>query len=157
MKKESSMLWAAAILSFLTGLVFLQDSDYKLTTVRFLLLAAGIVGYNVWLYFRKAAWECRRLIVQCSIMGLFTLALIQGICFLRVGTDEWNRIIVGGTIALFLLFAGWCLICAAWEKGISENTIALLIFGGFLIRLFYVVLTQAHLMQNDVESLAEGK
>ena len=157
MKRESSMLWAAAILSFLTGLVFLQDSDYKLTTVRFLLLVAGIVGYNVWLYFRKAAWEHRRLIVQCSIMGLFTLALIQGICFLRVGTDEWNHIIVGGTIALFLLFAGWCLICAAWEKGISEKTIALLIFGGFLIRLFYVVLTQAHLMQNDVESLAEGK
>lgn len=157
MKRESRMLWAAAILSFLTGLLFLQDNDYKLTMARFLLLTAGIVGYNLWLYFRKAPWERRRLTVQCSIMGLFTLALIQGICFLRVSADGRKGIIAGGTIALFILLAGWCIICTVWENGISENTIELLIFGGFLIRLFYIVLTQAHLLQNDIEALAEGK
>ncbi len=153
MKRENSILWAAAILSFLTGLLFLQDNDYKLTTVRFLLLAVGIVGYNLWLFVRKTSWERRSLTIQCSLMGLFTLAFIQGFCFLRTEPDRWGDIIAGGTIAIFILLAVWYIFCVVWEKGISENTIALLIFGSFLIKLFYVVLTQAHIVQNDLEAL----
>ncbi len=149
------MLCTAAILSFLTGLFFLHDSDYKLTIGRFILLAVGIMGYNLWLYFRKASWERRGPVVLCSIMGIFTLAFIQAFCFLRTEPDRWENIIAGGTIGLFILLVIWCIFCTVCERGINENTITLLIFGSFLLRLFYVVLTQAHIVQNDLEALDE--
>lgn len=144
-----------AVLSFLAGFIFCHVDVYKLTAVRFLIIAAGAVAYNLWLYFRKADREHRRLTVLCSIMGLLTLALMQGTSLVRMQEKITKHTLAWGTAALFLIFAVLCASCLLVEKGITENTVTLIIFAGFLFKLYYAVMTQAHLLQNDIEFLAD--
>lgn len=153
MKRENKILAVTGILCLASGPIFLYESDYKLTATRFLIILAVIAIYNLSLCLKKAETERRRCVLLCSAMGLFTMALMQGMAWVRLHFDAAEKHLGWCTILLFLVLSAWCLGCVILERGITENTVTMIIFAGFLFRLFYVVMTQGHLIQNDIESL----
>lgn len=156
MKRENRILAITAILSFVSAFLFQHDEAYKFTPVRLLITAAGIVVYCLLLYVRKADAERRRTTVLCAVMGLGTLAMMQGISWLRRQEDITNETINGSTMVLLFLLVVWYVVCICVERGVTENTVTLVIFAGFLMRLFYAVMTQAHLLQNDLGALVDN-
>lgn len=153
MKKENKLIVAAVVLPLLVGAFFSQTEDYKLNMMHFIVLTTLIVMYNILLCVQKAEWEFRRAVLQCSAMGFVTIGLVQGICFIRLIEDvsEYLKIWLGIVLAVILLAAFALLV--KQEKGITENVIIQVIFVGFLVRIFYVVLTTSLLFQNDVTVL----
>ena len=144
------MIVAAVVLSLFAGFSFGHDDSYKLSTVRFIVLAAMIAAYNLLLFVRRAEWEHRKTVLICSGMSLFTMGLIQGVCFLRQAENVSDGLIYGLAIALSAIVLGAFLILLKSEKGVTENVIAIVIYAAFLIRVFYIVMNQAHLFQNDL-------
>ncbi len=155
MKRENRMLAAACMLPVLVGIFFEQDESYKISIPRFLLLAMVILAYNVLLFVKKAEWERRKTVMICSVMSLFATALIQGVCMLRQTEATSDSLINGLGILLALIVLGAFFLQVKQEKGITENVITVVIFASFLVRIFYVVLTQAHLFQNDLASFSD--
>lgn len=150
MKRENKALIVIAVLSFLAGVIFRHDETYKLTIIRILIIAAGIVICNLCLYVKGVDKGYRRCMLLCSIMGLFTLALMQGISWFCLQQDLTNEWLIWSTAVLFLGLSVWCLWCAFVERDVTENMVTMMIFAGFLIRLFYVVMTDGRELQNDV-------
>ena len=148
-KKENKLIVTAVVLMFLTGIFFAQDDPYKLNIVRFFVLTALIAAYNVILFLRKAEWEHRKTVLQCSCMSFFTIGLIQGICLMRRTENVNEHLRTGLGIVLAVILLGAFLILLKIEKGVTENVITLVIFAAFLLKIFLVVLTQAELFQND--------
>ena len=150
MKRENRMLVAAVALPLLVGIFFGQDDAYKLSTVRFIVLTAVIAAYNLLLFVRKAEWEHRKTVFACSGMSLFTMGLIQGVCFLRQTENLAESLVCGLGILLAAIVLGAFFVLLRSEKGITENVITVVLYAAFLIRVFYIVMNQAHLFQNDV-------
>ena len=155
MKSENRILLIVAFLSFFAGFIFRHDDIYKVTLKRFLVIAAVVVAYNAWLYVRKVDWERRRCVIMCSIMGFLTLMLMQIMSWFRLQENISDNMLVLSTVVLFLVLVSCCVFCVCVEHGVSENTVILLIFSGFLLRLFYVIMTQGHLVQNDLGSFRD--
>lgn len=153
MKKENKLIVAAIVLPLLVGAFFSQTEEYKLNMMHFIVLTTLIVVYNIVLYMQKAEWEYRRAVLQCSAMGFVTIGMVQGICLMRRTENVGNtfKLWLGIVLAVILLAAFVLLV--RQEKGITENVIMLVIFAGFLLRIFYVVLTTSLLFQNDVTVL----
>ena len=149
MKKENKLLVAAIVLPLLVGAFFSQDEVYKLNTMHLIVLTTLVLVYNIMLFMQRADWEYRRTVLQCSAMSFVAIGLIQGICYLRQIDDisETLKIWLGIALAMVLITA--FLLLLKREGGVTENVIMIVIFAGFLLRIFYVVLTQATLYQND--------
>ena len=150
MEKENRLIAAAVVLPLFVGALFSQTASYKLNMVRLIVLTALIAAYNVILFLRKAEWQHRKTVLQCSCMSLFTVGLIQGICLMRRTENIGDRLRTELGIALALILFSAFIILLKTEKDITENVITVVIFTGFLVRIFYVVLTQAGLFQNDI-------
>lgn len=146
------MIVAAVVLPLFVGIFFGQDDTYKLSTIRFIVLTAVIAAYNLLLFVRKVEWDHRKIVFACSGMSLFTMGLIQGVCFLRQKENIDESLICGLGILLAVIVLGAFCILFKSEKGITENVIVIVIYAAFLIRVFYIVMNQAHLFQNDVAS-----
>lgn len=149
MEKQNRMLAAAAVLSLLGG-IFSQDAPYKLGAWQFLVITVLVVSYNLFLYIRRAEWECRRNVMRYSGMGFFTMGLMQGICVLRQMEHVDDRMRTGLGITVMVILLGAFLLLLRAEKGVTENVIMTVIFAGFLVRIFYVMMTDALLFQNDI-------
>lgn len=149
MEKQNRMLAAAVILTLL-GVIFKQDAPYKLGMGQFLVITALVAAYNIFLYVRGAEWECRRNVIRYSGMGFFTMGLMQGVCMLRRMEHVDDRLRTGLGVAVMVILLGAFLLLLKAEKGITENVITTVIFAGFLVRIFYVMMTDALLFQNDV-------
>lgn len=82
-------------------------------------------------------------------MGIAAIGLIQGICLMRrmENIDDRLRTALGIVLAAVLL--GSFLMLLRAEKGVTDNVIMTVIFAGFLVRIFYVMMTDASLFQND--------
>lgn len=145
MKKQSKLMVAAVVLPLFVGVLFNQTTPYKLNTVRFIVLTVLIAAYNVILFLRRTDWEHRKTVLQCSGMDFFAIGLIQGICLMRQTENINEHLRTALSIALALILLGAFLILLKMEKGITENVITLVIFTGLLVRIFYVVMTQASL------------
>lgn len=156
MKKDNKMMAILALLSILSLFVFSQEGDAKLTVWGFCLLAAVAAGYNGYLILKKKSWPGRRFALLCSGMGLFTAALVMLAGKLKFQTEKHGGLVIWEGVVAFLIVFGWCAFCVWTEKGVTENVVLLILFGGFLIRIFYVVLTQAHIYQNDLGALIPG-
>lgn len=156
MKRENRILAIVAFLSFFAGFIFRHDEIYKVTVNRLLVIVAVVAAYITWLYVRKKDSERRHCAILCSIMGFFTLAPMHAMSWFRLQENITDKVLYWGTIVLFLVLSAWCVFCIWMERGITENTVTLVIFAGFFIRLFYIVMTQAHLAQNDIGSLQDG-
>lgn len=150
MEKENRLLVAAVVLSLFFGTFFSQDTPYKLSIVNFLVITALIASYNVLLFVRGAEWERRRIVLRFSGMGFATMGLIQGICLLRQAESVDERLRTGMGIALAAVLLGAFLLLLRAEKGVTENVVVTVIFAGFLVRIFYVVMTDGLLFQNDI-------
>ena len=150
MKRENRMIVAAVLLPLFVGTFFGQDDVYKLSTIRFIVLTAVIAAYNLFLFARKVEREHRRIVFVCSGMSLFVMGLIQGVCFLRQAENLDGRLICGLGILLAVIVLGAFCLLLKLEKGVTENVIVIVIYAAFLIRVFYIVMNQAHLFQNDI-------
>lgn len=154
MKRENRMVVTAAVLPVLVGIFFTQEDIYKQNAVQFVALAALIAALNVFLFLRGVQWENRKTVLICSFMSLFTMAMVQAVCFLRQNEGIGEGWITGlGFLLLCLLTAAFFLLLKL-EKGITENVISIAIFAAFLVRIFYVVMTRAFLYQNDLASFS---
>lgn len=150
MKRDNGMLAAAAVLSLIGGAFFRQDEPYKLTAVRLLVIIMLIIGCNVFLFVRRAEWEYRRNMLRYSGMGLFTIGLMQGICRIRQMENVEDTLRTGLGMAVAVILLGAFLLLLRAEKGVTENVIMTVIFAGFLARIFYAMMTDGLLFQNDI-------
>ena len=154
MKEKSTignrMAMAAVVLPVFVGIFFAQDDSYKLSAGRFIVLTLIIAAYNLLLYLRKTDWERRKTALICSGMSLFTMAVIQGVCFLRQTESVGEGMVTFLGMALAVIVLGGFFLLIRSEKGITENVIVVVIFAAFLVRIFYVVMTQSYLYQNDM-------
>lgn len=151
MEKQNRMLAAAAALSLLGG-IFSQDAPYKLGVRQFLVITVLVVSYNIFLHIRGVERERRSIVMRCSGMSFFTMGLMQGVSMLRQmeSVDDCMRTGLGMVLMVVLLGAFLLLLRA--EKGVTENVILTVVFAGFLVRMFYVMMTDALLFQNDITS-----
>lgn len=149
------MVAAAILLPVFVGVFFGQDDSYKLSTGRFIVLALIIAAYDLLLYLRKTDKERRKTALICSVMSLFTMAVIQGVCFLRQTENVSESTVTVLGIALAAIVLVFFSLLLKLEKGVTENVIVIAIFAAFLVRIFYVVMTQSYLYQNDIASFSD--
>lgn len=149
MEKQNRMLAAAAVLSLLGG-IFSQDALYKLGVRQFLVITALVVCYNIFLHIRGVERERRRNVMRYSGMGFFTMGLMQGVSMLRQMEAVDDRVRIGLGIAMMVILLGAFALLLKAEKGVTENVILTVVFAGFLVRIFYVMMTDALLFQNDI-------
>ena len=150
MEKENRMMIAAVVLPLLGGAFFSQDAPYKLGIVQFLAILALIVAFNVFLAVRRTEREYRKNVMRYSGMGIFMLSLMQGICLIRQAGDVDDRLRTALGIAVAVVLVGAFLLLLRAEGGVTENVVMAVIFAGFLVRIFYVMLTDGLLFQNDI-------
>lgn len=152
-KKENRMAGAAALICGVSFFIFSQDAEQKLPFGGLCLALAGIAAYAVFLFIRKHSWPERRFGVLSIVMGLFAVALIRCASrFKLYGAGNADKMVVEGFIILCAVFV-WLNLCLWMEKGFSEELVMLIIFGAFLMRLFYAVMVQSHIYQNDIGEL----
>lgn len=155
-KTEQKMMRAAVLICGVSFFLFSQDAEQKLPSRCLGLALAGIAAYAAFLFIKKHSWPERRFGVLCFVMGLFTIALIRCASrFKMYGEEDAGMVLVEGFVVFLAVFV-WIFFCFWMEKGFSEELILLILFGAFLMRLFYAVMVQSHIYQNDVGALFLG-
>ena len=153
MKKDNRMILAVMLLCVLSFFLFSQDAAEKLSPAGIFLLLAVAVGYQGYLHIRKRPWPDRRLGLLCGGMGMCAALLIWWACRMKADMGKYGDLITVESWVLIAVVLVWCGLCVWAEKGVTENTVLLILFGGFLIRIFYVVLVESHILQNDTGAL----
>lgn len=156
MKKDNCMMIAIVVIAIPLIFLFSHSETEKLSMEGFVLSVAIVAAVNGYLFVRKKLWEQRRFVLLCSCMGIFTAILIMCAEKLKLHTDEYADIVLLEGVLLFFAVFAWCIFCIWVEKGITENVILLILFGGFLIRVFYAVLTNSFFFQNDTCAFVEN-
>lgn len=157
MKEENRLMAAAVLLPLLVKLFFVQEGSYKLTVGRFAALMVLTGAYHLFLYVRKAQRERREAALLYSLMSLFAIGVMEGICFLRQKEGIGEGITAGLGLLLVVIVLASFFFFVKMEKGVSEKVISAAVFAAFLVRIFYVVMTRSHLFQNDLAGFnAEG-
>ena len=156
MKKENRLIAAVVLLSALSLFLFSQEAEEKLSLGGLLLLAVLAIGCQGWLCVRKRPWPDKRFWLLCGGMGLTAAALIWYAGRVKGDMEGHADLLMAEYWAVFAAVLVWCILCLWAERGVTENTVLLILFGGFLLRMFYAVLVQSHILQNDLGSLAEG-
>lgn len=158
MKNDDKMMFGICLTGAFSFFLFSQESPDKLSVGGFLLLLVLAAIHQVFLLVRRKPWPERRFGLLCHCMGIFTALLI--LCMGKL--ESWNENSAEGcfTVAegwiLFAVILGWCGLCIWLEGGITEKVVLLILLGGFLIRIFYVVLMQSNILQNDLGTFSEG-
>lgn len=156
MKKDNRMMLVVILLSVLSFFLFSQDAEEKLSAGGFILLSALAVGSQGYLFIRRRPWPDRRFGLLCAGMGMFAALLIWYACRVKAHMGEYASLLTAEGWAVAAAVLVWCGLCLWAERGVTENTVLLILFGGFLMRLFYVVLVQSHILQNDTGALLAG-
>lgn len=144
MKKENRLIPAVIVISFLAA--FLPDG---MSVGAFLLLLGAVAACQGILAARGRAREERRFVLLCGCMVLFTAGVLMLACRMR-GEGVSSAAMAWEGAAIFLAVLGWGAYCLRLEGGVTEDYVALILFGGFLARLFYAMMIPAHLLQNDL-------
>ncbi len=153
MRKENRMIPAVVLLWLVSFFLFSQEETEKLSAGGILLLAVLAAGCQVLLCIRRRPWPDRRFWLLGGGMGMTVALLIWCAGRVKGDMEEYGHLLRAEYWAVFAAVLVWCLLCLWAEKGVTENTVQLILFGGFLLRLFYVVLVQSHILQNDLGSL----
>lgn len=156
MKKDNKMIVAVILLSCIFFFIFSQDAADKISLGGILLLAASGIGIQVYLLLKKKPWPDRRFGLLCGGMVLAVALLIWCAGRIKSHWEEYSGLFYVESILIFILVLVWCGLCIWMEKGVTENLVLLILFGAFLIRVFYAVLIQSHIFQNDLGSLEDG-
>lgn len=155
-KMEQKMTGAFVLICGVSFFLFSQDAEQKLPPLSLCLALAGTAAYAVSLFIRKRSWPEKRFGSLCFVMGLFTVALIRCASrFKMYSGEDANMVLVEGFVVFLAVFV-WIFFCLWIEKGFSEELILFILFGAFLTRLFYAVMVQSHIYQNDVGALFLG-
>lgn len=154
MKRENKMIIVVILLSILSFFLFSQEGEEKLSMGGLLLLGGLAAGCPAWLLVRRRPWRDVRFGLLAGGMGMTAALLIRYAGRVKADMAEYISQVMGEYWAVFALVLVWCTLCVWAEKGVTENTVLLILFGGFLLRMSYAVLVQAHILQNDIGTLA---
>ncbi len=146
--RDNQILLLAAVAAFASGLLFQHNEVYRLTLSGWLLVA--VCAAALMIYVCITGPGRKKPLLSGGIMIAAAPALMQLVS--RFWDQGGESFASDTTIVLAVVLAVWCGLCVWMNGGITENTVSLMIWGGFLIRLFYVVMTQADVMQNDIGS-----
>lgn len=155
-KNDNKMTGAIALICVVSVFLFSQDAEQKLPFGSLCVAVAGIVACAALLFVRKRSWAERRPGVLCCAMGLFTVILIRWASWFKTYSAEQDTKMLTEGFLVFCVVFLWLFFCIWLEKGFTEELVLLILFGAFAIRLFYAVMVQAHIYQNDVGGLFPG-
>lgn len=148
MKKENRIFLLTIVCAIVAAFIFQQDETYKITIPALLVLTTVLAMGSVWLLYKK------RIEGIIGMMAILTLALIWVVCHIRSLDGNnlmwiWEVTMIAGVVlvALFLFIFS--------RKTIDENTVFILLSVSLMIRMLYIVMTQAHFFQNDIGSFGE--
>lgn len=153
-QKDNQMTAAVALICGVSFFLFSHRADQMLSLGNFFLASAAVCAYAIFLFVKKGDWQEKRFGLLCCAMTLFMLVLIRAAAnyekwFITENADGMPS----GAVLLFLIALGWIAFCVWLERGFTEDVVSLIIFGAFLMRIFYVVLMVAQLNQNDLGAL----
>ncbi len=153
MKSENRIFPVSLLVMLAVMILFRQDALYKIPVWVWITISVFVVCSNLFLFIQKK--EVAKSWLPASICSMLLLFVIQWGCCFRDHFKKDETVILWSTVALgVLLVAG--LIYLFFIRPIDEETVFLLLFCGLLIRVFYVVMTQANYYQNDMGKLVSG-
>lgn len=155
-KKDNRLTGAIALICVVSFFLFSQDAEQKLSFGGFCVAAAGIAAYAVFLFVGKRSRRESRFGVLCCAMGFFTIVLIRWASWFKIYGAEHEMKMLSEGFLIFCAVFFWIFFCIWLEKGFTEELVLLILFGAFAVRLFYAVMVQAHIYQNDVGILYPG-
>lgn len=155
MKKENSLFLITAVLTLMIAVCVKHDDLYRVPVYMFVVTAAVIAGGNIYFAVKRSRKDTLGLWNFCSIGFLFTLVAIPMVHYVEVNWFGNVAVIGSVTVVAAVLSAGAMFFVLKVFKD-EEKRIYALLFWAFLIRMFYVILAQAHYFQNDTGRLVEG-
>ncbi len=151
MKPENRIFVIAALAALAVDLLFQQDAVNKISVGNTLLILGVLVLVNLAAYWLGG----RRLLLMGSMITAWLIALIWSAVIVRQNYGEWAGYVGLATVGIglvtlaVLLFIGIKFIGVKQSK-MTEDTMLVLLLVALAMRIFYVVMTQAHIYQNDI-------
>ncbi|MCH5274417.1 MAG: glycosyltransferase family 39 protein [Lachnospiraceae bacterium] len=149
MKRENSIFLAAPIAALIVNFLFLQDADYRIPFLSLILLLAFAFATGVYTEVKKCSKDTKVMLVKSGGLVLATLGMIQLMCIYRQDFFGNDRVLFKWVWILGLILSYIIFIFAYTNGEITESTVFLILMAGICIRVFYVVLMQVNLYQND--------
>lgn len=149
MKKENRIFWLTLVCALIATFLFQQDEVYKITIPRLLIISIVLGISAIWLLCKK------RIEGIIGIITILTLVLIWVVCHIRsIDGNNLTWIMEVTIIAGVVLTVLFVFIFS--RKTIDENTVFIILSISLMIRLMYIVMTQAHFFQNDIGTFSEN-
>ena len=165
-KKENRIFVIAALASLFVDILFQQDAVNKISVGNTMLVLGILVFVNL------AAWrlqsgkqtdgasgicralavspEDRRLLFTGSMLIVWLLTLIWSGGIVRQNYGDFKVYVGAATIGVGLVTLAVFLFAGYRYRNITEDSILVLMMAALAMRMFYVVMTQAHIYQNDI-------
>lgn len=152
MKKENRIFVIAAVAAFAVDLLFQQDAVNKISVGNTVLVLGVLVLANLAAAGRLWAVspEGRRLLFTGSLIVVWLLALIWSGGIVRQNYGGWTAYVGAATIGVGLMTLAVFLFVGVKHREMTEDSILVLLMTALAMRIFYVVMTQAHIYQNDI-------
>ncbi len=169
MKKENRIFVIAAVAALAVDLLVSQDAVYRLSVWDTVLILGLVTLVNLAAWrlnavtkegcgkaagkLPKVSQEDRRLILSGSLVVVWLLAMIWSATIVRQHYGEWTGSVGTVTACVGLVTLAVFLGVGFHNRKATEDSILLLLMAALAMRIFYVVMTQAHLYQNDTGTL----
>ncbi len=169
MKKENRIFVIAAVAALAVDLLFRQDAANKISVGNTVLVLGVLVFVNLaafWLGAERqkneyavtgiagklplVSLEGRRLLFTGSMIVAWLIALIWSAVIVRQNYGDWQKYIGAATIGVGLMTLAVFLFIGVKHRKMTEDSILVLLMAALAMRIFYVVMTQAHIYQNDI-------
>lgn len=153
MKKENRIFAVAAILVIMIDVLFAQDEVYKISPANTVVLLAAVLTANVAVICMNKSKEIYSLVQSVSMVALLFLAMVWSTVFVRLHYVDSIPVIQMLTIGLGFVLLAFVAVWALRYRDVTEEGIFLLLMMGLMLRTYYVVMTQAHIYQNDTGTI----
>ena len=169
MKKENSIFVIAAVAVLIVDLLFQQDAANKVSMgntvlVLGMLVFANLVAFWLSAVRRKAGNAAtgiagklpvislagRRLFLAGSLIITWLLALIWSAVIVRQNYGDWAGYVGAATTGVGVVTLAVFFFIGVKHRKMTEDSILVLLMAALAMRIFYVVMTQAHIYQNDI-------
>lgn len=154
MKKENSLFLITAILTLFVAGFIKHDELYRVPIFVYVITAVAIIAGNIILKMKKYQREEVLLWNICSVGFFLTMAFIPFVHYIQL--NYFGSDFVTGSISIVMavvlgIFA--VMILKMFKQ--EDNAVFLVLFWAFLLRVFFVVLSQGNYFQNDLGVLAK--
>ncbi len=144
-KKENRIFVIAAVAALAVDLLFSQDAVNKISVENTVLVLGMLIIANL-VAFRSD----RRLVQTGSIIVVWLLGLIWSAVIVRQNYGDWTEYVGVATIGVGVLTLALFSFVGYRYRQMTEDSMLVLLMVALAMRVFYVVMTQAHIYQNDI-------